>query len=366
MKTIIMKCSFLLLILPVLGFAGTKGQEVERKISRQFTTQANGYLQISNKYGNIDVVIGASNQIKIDVVIKAEASSINKAQEAVDRVNITFEESANRVSARTEIGNNSGWNSWFDSGNTNIKINYTVMVPADIFLELANKYGNIYVETTSRDLRIDLDYGDIRLGNINAKLSLDMSYSDGTVSDLKDGMLYLSYSDLEMKDVGSLQVDMKYSDLVMGSAKRLKVLSSYAHLHGNIVDEVTYSGKYDDLYFEKVATIEAESAYSGMKVNGLSTKGRFDMRYGDLKVGDIGQGFTRLDINTSYTGVVLEFDEAASFSIDALNNYCDIRHHGLKVTEDIQKAGSTTLKASRGTGGGLVMARMNYGELSIE
>ena len=103
-----------------------------------------------------------------------------------------------------------------------------------------------------------------------------------------------------------------------------------------------------------------------LKPLGHSGHRRFDMRYGELSVGNIGRGFTRLDINTSYTGVSLEFDEGASFSIDALNNYCDIRHHGLKVTEDIQKAGSTTLKASKGAGGGMVMARMNYGELRIE
>src|SRR6187431_33064 len=182
MKMRIMKCSFLLLLIPVLGFAGMNGEVVERKISKQFTTQANGFLDISNRYGNIDVAIGATNQIKIDVRITAESSNVKKAQEAVDRINIVFEETTNRVTARTEVGNNSGWNSWFDDSNVNIKINYTVIVPPDIFLELTNKYGNIYVETTNRDLKIDLAYGDIRLGNINARLKLDMSYSDGAIS----------------------------------------------------------------------------------------------------------------------------------------------------------------------------------------
>ena len=91
-----------------------------------------------------------------------------------------------------------------------------ILVPADIYLELANKYGNIYVETTNRDLRIDLDYGDISLGNINAKLNLDMSYSEGAISGIKDGDIFLSYSDLEMEDANALRIDMKYSDLVMG------------------------------------------------------------------------------------------------------------------------------------------------------
>ena len=68
----------------------------------------------------------------------------------------------------------------------------------------------------------------------------------------------------------------------------------------------------------------------------------------------------------AYTGVVLRFAPSASFSIDAENSYCDIHHSGLKVMEDIQKTGSTILKASRGSGGGMVYARMSYGELKIE
>lgn len=361
-----MKCSLLLLLLPILGFAEKNGEVVEKKISRQFVTQANNYLDINNRYGNIDIAIGAVNQIKIDVRITAEASNANKAQEAVDRINIAFEENANRVAARTEVANNSGWNTWFDNSNVNIKINYTVLVPIDIFLELENKYGNIYVETTNRDLRIDLAYGDIRLGSINAKLNLNMSYSDGAIAGIKEGNITLSYSDLEMKDADVLDVNMKYTDLVMGSAKRLKVISSYGDLKGNAVEEVSYSGKYDDLAFERVKLIDVESAYSGLRLNGLYTSGRFSMRYGDLKVENIGRGFTKLDINTSYTGVELDFAEDASFMIDAQNNYCDIRHHGLKITEDIQKAGSSTLKASKGSGGGQVIARMSYGELIIQ
>ena len=362
----IMKCSLLLLLIPAFVFAGKKGEEVEKKISRQFTTQANNYLDINNRYGNIDVAIGAANQIKIEVKITAEASSIKKAQEAVDRINIYFEESSNRVSARTEVGSNSGWSTWFDNDNSSIKINYTVMVPADVYLELVNKYGNIFVETTNRDLRIELAYGDIRLGNIDGRLNLDMAYSDGAISGIKDGNINLSYSDLEMEDADVLDVNMKYTDLVMGSADRLKVVSSYCDLKGNDVDEVAYSGKYDDLTFERVKSIDAVSSYSGMHLNGLSTSGRFSMRYGDLQVENIARGFSRLEINTSYTGVDLDFAEDASFMIDAQNSYCDIRHHGLKITEDIQKAGSTTLKASKGSGGGQVTARMSYGELIIQ
>lgn len=362
----IVHCSLMLLILPVLAIAGKDGNLAEKKIIREFVTRTDGNLEIENKYGSIDVVTGPANRISFEVVVMAECSSAKKAQEAIGRVNIEFQESPTRVSALTIIQSASGIMSWFDTDEVNLEINYKVTVPADVYMDLTNKYGNIYVETTSRDLDVNLSYGDIRLGDINARLSLEMAYSDGAISKINKGNLMLSYSNLEMEDAQSVDADMKYSDLAMGSAIRANIITAYSDLRAMDIDELTYRGKYDDVVIERVKTIDMESAYSEMRIGGLSAHGRFDMRYGDLQISNIAASFTRLDVNTSYTGVVLRFSENTSYTLDAANNYCDIHQRGLRVTEDIQKGGSTTLKGSKGSGGGLVVARMNYGELSIE
>ena len=346
MKAAIMKCSILLLLILFFNMAHAEKSEAERRIQKEFVVKADGFLSVDNRYGKIDIAIGESNQIKMEVVIKVRAGSDKKAQESLDRISIDISQSGNRVSASTSVSSTSGWSSWFDSGNVEMEINYNILVPADIFLELRQKYGSIFVETTNRDLRIDLSYGDLRLGDINAKLSLEMAYSDGNMSRINTGELVLSYSDLEMEDAEAVKVDMT---------------TAYSDFRGIDIYDLTYRGKYDDVSVERVQTIDMESAYSGMRIGGLSSHGHFDMRYGDLQVSNIAAGFSRLDINTSYTGVKLRFLPGASFTIDAQNNYCPINHHDLRVSEDIQKAGSSILKASKGTGGGLIMARMNYG-----
>lgn len=356
----------LLLLVPFLHLATAEKSEVEKRINKEFTVPADGSLLVDNKYGRIDIAIGESNRIKMEVVMKVKAGSEKKAQEALDRISISIDQSGNRVSASTNVSSSSGWMSWFDTGSVEMEINYNVMVPEDIYLDLKQKYGSIFVETTRRDLRIDLSYGDLRLGDINAKLFLDMAYSDGAMSRINDGEFALSYSDLDMEDAQTVNIDMKYTDVVMGSAIRANVVTAFSDFSGMDIDEFIYRGKYDEVVIERVKTVDMESAYSGWKIGGLSNHGRFDMKYGDLQVSNIAPGFTKLDIQTAYTGVVLRFAPTASFSIDAQNNYCDIHHRNLKVTEDIQKTGSVTLKGSRGSGGGLVIARMSYGELTIE
>jgi hypothetical protein len=193
-----------------------------------------------------------------------------------------------------------------------------------------------------------------------------MDYSDGSISQIQQGDLDLSYSDLEIEGSQTLEIDMKYTDVSMGSATRLNLVSSYSDLSGNDVDEVTYSGKYDDIDIDRVKTIDAESSYTEIDVHGLSQSGDFDLRYGEINVENITSGFTHLNINTSYTGVHLAFAAGASFSVDAETSYCPIHHDELRVSEKIEKTTSTSLKASRGSGGGNVYARMSYGELILE
>ncbi|MEO5906276.1 MAG: DUF4097 family beta strand repeat-containing protein [Saprospiraceae bacterium] len=365
MKRKLLKCSLLILLLPFSLIAGTDGEKVDKRITRNFTIQSNGRVELSNKYGNIDIAIGSSNQVKIDVLISVTAGTEKKAQEAIDRISVEFAEGNNRVSARTEIETSSGWTTWFNSGKINMDINYQVTVPADVFLDLQHKYGNIYLETTDRDITIDLAYGDLRLGDINAKLDLDMAYSDGRISQIWDGEIVMAYSDLEMEDAKKVRMDVKYTDIKSGTFESLDMTSAYSDLHAISIGDIKYNGKYDDFVVEQVGQIDAVSGYTGIIIGELMKAGKFDMRYGELKVDNIHRGFSRLDINTSYTGASLEFNSDASFTLDAETNYCGIRHNGLKVSENIEKSTSKILKASQGSGGGQVYARMNYGELIL-
>jgi len=363
-----MKCSlFLLLLSPILAFAGKDGENAEKKITREFSISTNGRLGIENKYGDLDIAIGPDHKIKFDISIKANASSQKKAQEMVDRVSVAFSEGSNSVDATTHIEETSSWFSWFGSNCQNVEINYQVLVPKDVYLNLQNKYGSIYVESTDRDAKIDLSYGDIRLGDINASLNLDMAYSEGSLSQIKNGDLNISYSNLEMENSQSVTVDMKYSELVMGSSGKVKAVSAFGELKGKDVEDVNYSGKYDDVQFDRVKNITADCSYTDVEIGGLAYSGSFDMQYGDLSVSNIGSGFKNITLTTSFTGVELEFLEGANFSIDAQTKYCDVNYDGdFKVSERIERESSLTLKASKGSGGGVVKAVMNYGELSIE
>lgn len=360
------KCSLFIFFIPLFAFAGNDGERAEKKIHHEFSIQPDGYVVLNNKYGNLDIAIGKGNEVKIDVTISVETSSEKKAQEALDRIDVNFEEGNNRIEASTEIETSSGWLSWFNTGKLQTRINYQVLVPADVYLQLTNKFGDIFVESTNRDLKIELAYGNIRLGDINSNLDMHMSYSEGNISQIHNGDIELSYSNLAMEDGNDIQMNNKYAELKAGSLHKLNLVSSYSNLRAVFVSQMDYEGKYDDISIERAGSVNAETGYTGIAIDEFEGNGKFDMRYGDLQILGIGKGFSKININTSYTGVELDFNPDAAYTVDAETNYCDISHPDLKISEDSQRESSNTLKGSRGTGGGEVLARMNYGELNID
>jgi hypothetical protein len=365
MKIGIMKYSLLFMLVPFLAFAGVKGEKLNKEIKREFSIQTNGMLNIDNKYGAVDITTGPSNQISIQVVITAEASNKSKAQEALDRVSILFKEEANKVFAATHVESPSGFKSWFSSDNMNVEINFTVVVPADIYLKLMNKYGSVYVETTDRDLEIDLAYGDIRLGDINGNLNLDMAYSEGSISNIKSGRIALGYSEFEMEDAASVDIRMQYSELAMGTVGSAKIDASYSDLKSGQIGSLSYTGKYADVSIESVKVIEAKGAYTDIEIGSLGTSGSIAMTYGDLEIEKIGAGLAVVEINTAYTDVSLDFQGVSGYSIEAKVSYGDIKHNNLKVVEDVDNGTSSSFKATNGSGGGKVVLKMAYGDLRI-
>lgn len=360
------KYSWIILLIPVLAFSFIQKERVERRISKSFAIQSDGIMEIDNRYGNIDIAVGEAGTIKMEVIMAATSNSEKKAQDALERISIDFNEGNNRISARTQINDASGWMSWFSTGNVDMDIHYKVLVPADVFLELTNKYGSIYVETTDRELTVDLSYGQLSLGDINADLDLEMAYSDARISQIKNGDLTLAYSDMEMEDGSDISIEMKYTDLKAGTFQKLRLVSAYGSFENNGVHQMDYNGKYDDLIVGQLGSFSGDASYTDIVIGQLDGEGRFDMRYGDLEINAIRPGFSRIDIHSSYTGVALDFISGASFSLDAAVNYCDIRYDDLKVSENIDKGSSHILKGTRGSGNGQVYARMNYGELLID
>ena len=135
----------LILMFPLFSFGNNYDEDAftkEKNISKSFNVTSDAMLQTSNSYGNINVYLWDENKISIQVNIKVSGNNEDKVNEKLNSIDIAFDASDSKVSAATIFGNSN----WKNGTNLNFEINYTIKIPRNGNIALANKYGNIGIE----------------------------------------------------------------------------------------------------------------------------------------------------------------------------------------------------------------------------
>ena len=123
MKTFHFKIIVLLFLLPCCTFLGAIGpldHEIKKSYSKEFACDKATGLEISNRYGNVDVKTWQKAAIKIDVVVTVKAGTKSAAEDKMNEISIKIEKNGNNVVGITEIGsqNSSWWSSWSSFGKS--------------------------------------------------------------------------------------------------------------------------------------------------------------------------------------------------------------------------------------------------------
>ena len=124
-------------------------------------------LDVSNKYGTIQITPWNKDSAYIRAEIKAYSKDRSKINKMFDGINVNISGSKYIVRAQTEFSSNI--NTLFESfkGMTNkiisydshIEINYYINIPEYLNLKIENKYGDLYMENCSGEFRISISNG---------------------------------------------------------------------------------------------------------------------------------------------------------------------------------------------------------------
>nr|MCU0347380.1 hypothetical protein [Saprospiraceae bacterium] len=194
----------------------TAVQDFTKTIKKEFPLNANGTVNLVNKYGKIDVKTWEKNRAKVEVTIVVKAASESQAQSVFNRIRIEFANDDSFVKAETLIESSKGsWFDWGGSDKTEFQINYLVFMPASASLDLSNKYGDALVAPLSGKTKVDVKYGNFRLEGASAGLNVTLDYGNGTIVKSGDATINVSYSKLNLNEVGNVSLTSKYSKLML-------------------------------------------------------------------------------------------------------------------------------------------------------
>lgn len=294
--------NLILFFLIILAFQANAERTV-KKIYKSFPVKQIATLELSNKYGTIQIDDSRKDSVVISVEAWVEGTG-NRAQKLLDNIMVNISSSGSTASAVTEMKDN------FNNSNQNFGIDYTVSVPADKDLTVAQKYGTINMNNLTGKGAFEVKYGEIRAKNLlSPSLSMDIAYSKAMIDATKDLNLIIRYSKLTLEKCENLKIDSRYSGLVMGDCK-----------------DVTLESKYDDFRFKTINSLTTNSMYTGYKVDQILSTLTVTSGYGNITVGAIPASFKSIKVDSKYATVKLGIAPGASYRLDGVVRYCDLKH----------------------------------------
>ena len=281
--------------------------ELKKSYSKEFPVTHNSTVELSNKYGKIDIKTWNKPSVKVDVMVIVKASDKGNAEDKMSEIAITINKVGENVVCVTDFNSSqkSWWNSLWDFGdNIKIEINYSVYMPADQRSIIENKYGNINLPDLKAKTSINLKYGNLQAQNIDGDLLMDLSYGKATITSIKNLSATMAYSDLRCTSGGNNAIiTSKYSKIYIDQVKSLTTTSKYDDYNIGNANLFTMSGSYNDVKIGTLSVGTFSIKYTGLDINSVSSTLTADVSYGSLTVQNLKTSFKNMTINTSYAPI---------------------------------------------------------------
>ena len=350
------KLLLLFLLIPLAIYATEKkGKYTKNKtMSKEFKVSKDATLNVSNKYGNIDIVTWDGNNIEVIVKITTNGDDEDKVKKRLEEITVEFNANSSNVSAKTMIDKAATtWNFWGNKNNVTMEINYLIKMPITNNVNLSNDYGGINLNKLEGKATINCDYGKINIGELlNASNSINIDYTNNsTISYMKNGTVNADYSTLRIEKAGNIELNADYSQISFGKVERLN-----------------YSCDYGSLKIGNAENMVGTSDYMNLTIDKLLESGTFNLDYGSLKVQELGQHLKKLNIQSSYTHVKLGLHPNASFDITAALSYTGFkRGAGFTFNKEIEKSTSKYYEGyyNSPNSGKQISIKSSYGSISF-
>jgi len=303
----------------VTGFAQTYTES--KKIIRSFPVYADTRLDVSNKYGKIHITPWKKDSVRIEVDLFVRSASMNKLDKIMDNIDFEFTGTNYYVIANTRFA--SKYNTFFSDlrdlsgniipSNNDVEINYSIMVPSNMNINLSNKFGDIFIDDLKGAVTVSLSNGDIKINRLEGQSNINLNFGNGIINYLNNATINLVYADLEIKDAGQLTLETKSSKIRIYKTDILKTHSSR-----------------DKYVISELNNLFGDSYFSDIWIYKMNEEVNYTPRYGDFKIDSVTYDFSYININSEYADLYMIFNPVSSW-------YLDIQYHpdvALRIPED--------------------------------
>lgn len=336
--------------------------EIEKVFEKKFSVKEDDRLEIENKYGFVRIKTWEQPFVQITAQVIVKASSERRAQQTLDRIQIELQQSGSTVSGQTHIESEGSWG-W--GNNLMYKINYTVLMPDYLFLDVENKYGNIQIATLDRPIGVELKYGDLSLDNQGHKVDVELGYGNGTWNSLVDLDAEMKYSTVSCKKIRKGNIESKNCNITIEEADQLEIESSYDTYNINTIKYLENDGKYDNFSIGRIGQLKVETKYAEYELEKVFESMEIDAKYTDIEVNEVDEAAKFVHLEGDYMEIYI-YTGDIGYNLELDGDYMDFSlHKGLEIERRNSSRHSVDLKGIYKQGGVDIGIYGNYSDCKI-
>jgi len=263
-------------------------------------------IEVDHKYGNI--ILRESNSKKIELEIQYFDSKDNKAT-------CDISVSKNLLSVITTTSN-----------KNNVKINYIISIPRNTGLFINLKYGNMKIDEHRGAFAANISYGNLDAQTFSGTTpDINIKYGNMNINSAKDIKLIASYSKVNLGKVDNLKVSGKYTNYEINEIKTIDTGEEYS---------------YGDFKIKTITSMNAKVKYADITIDNLISDLGVNVAYSDINIKNVSANLTSININGSYSDVMIILPENLSVGISTdlfFGNLIVSKKHNVIYTQQIQE-----------------------------
>jgi hypothetical protein len=322
-KRIMKYKSFFLLVVLLSGSLLVSGQQMsDSKIfKKSFRVGNDAVLEVTNKYGNIQISQSHGDSISIRVEVTASSNSNAKLDAMMSDVNVRI--SMTNETVRAETSFTKGITQLFESlkgltrnlinFDSRLKIDYFIECPARTVLRVTNSYGDVYIGDETPELTLKLSNGALDAAAVKKAQLMELTFCKANVRSIDEGKLTLSFSELRSKETGKIKLASVSSKVWIDRCGHLDLDS-----------------KRDDINIGSVEVVTGTSYFSDIIAEEVSGEINMSVKYGNLSFENVSPGFSAIDLRSSYADIDIALGERASYNLEIRHTNAFVSLPGFK------------------------------------
>ena len=273
-------------------------------IRKSFPVKIGNALNLSNKYGDVNVIRGKEDSLIICSTVTIIQEDKNLLMKSLKMVNVNIEKIKDTIYVVT-VYDKKFFNEETREGRTNFSVDYLVKVPVFMNIRIADEFGNISVEELAGSLNIRLSQGILSIkklsrGNLKPVNTVYVDHGKVTIDEFN----WMTMSLLNCPSVN------------LGKARALNLTSVISKIYIEDVNSLVNISKSDSYSISSVNNMISESTYSEFEIGNLNNLLKSKITYGSLRIHDVNKGFNGIDITSTQARVTLLTGQGRSFLTD--------------------------------------------------